>query len=554
MINYPKLKVGILSNDMLSPVWVTDALKELEKDGIVELKLIVIKDSNKRTYSKNKYVRFINGEYLLFRIYYIIDKYLANLKKHPFEKVNFKDIFPNMEILIAKTHESSFREYFEEETLNMIDNYDLDFILCRGFKILTGDILNKSKFGVLSFHHGDNLVNRGSPTLFWEMRQGEKKAGQIFQQLNEELDNGLVLEKSYTGIKSISFSKNLNAHYWKSTRILIRAITKLHLYGQEYIDSKKNLTSQKELIFYNYPIYKHPGNAVMIKFLTALVYDNIARKIKGKFIKNEIWRIMIAINNNNEVEKSLWRYKYIDIPTKGDVADPFVVYKDNKYIIYFEEWHQIRKGFISCVEIDQKGNVINYYPKVISSDYHYSFPSTYEEDGQLYIIPETSDACKIEIYLCEKFPDKFSLYAEILVGKTCYDPHIYKKDGIYYLFVNIKEHESISSYEECFLYTSINIKGPWIQHRQSPIMSDVSNARPAGSILNLNGELYRISQNCEIRYGYSITFNKIIKINENEYKEEKTSEILPFFKKNIIGVHTYNYSNGCNVIDVCVRK
>jgi hypothetical protein len=85
-------------------------------------------------------------------------------------------------------------------------------------------------------------------------------------------------------------------------------------------------------------------------------------------------------------------------------------------------------------------------------------------------------------------------------------------------------------------------------------MSDVSNARPAGSILNLNGELYRISQNCEIRYGYSITFNKIIKINENEYKEEKTSEILPFFKKNIIGVHTYNYSNGCNVIDVCVRK
>jgi hypothetical protein len=291
----------------------------------------------------------------------------------------------------------------------------------------------------------------------------------------------------------------------------------------------------------------------MLKFLSGVVYTNIARKIKGKFIKKEKWRIMIAINNINEVEKSLWRYKYLEIPTKGEVADPFVVYKENKYIIYFEEWHVIRGGFISCVEVDTKGKVLNYYPKVISADYHYSFPSTYEEDGQLYIIPETSDAGKIEIHHIEKFPDTFSLYAEILVGKTCYDPHIYKKDGIYYLFVNIKEHESISSYEECFLYTAINLKGPWIQHRQSPIMSDVSNARAAGSILNVNGIIYRLSQNCEIRYGYSINLNKIIKLNEYEYIEEKTSEILPFFKKNIIGVHTYNYTNGCNVIDVCIR-
>jgi hypothetical protein len=236
------LKVGILSNDIISPVWVTDALKELEHNGIVEVKLIIVKDPNKRSHSKSRYLRFINGKYLLFRIYYIIDKFLAKLKKHPFDKVNLKDIFPNAEIIIAKTQDSKFREYFEEETLNEIDKYDLDFILCRGFKILTGEILNKGKYGVLSFHHGDNLVNRGAPTLFWEMKQGEKKVGQIFQQLNEELDNGLVLEKSFTGIKSISFSKNLNAHYWKSTGILIRAITKLYLYGQDYIDSKKNLT------------------------------------------------------------------------------------------------------------------------------------------------------------------------------------------------------------------------------------------------------------------------------------------------------------------------
>ena len=46
---------------------------------------------------------------------------------------------------------------------------------------------------MLSFHHGDNRVNRGGPSGFWEVLNDIPSSGFIIQKLTEELDGGEVL-------------------------------------------------------------------------------------------------------------------------------------------------------------------------------------------------------------------------------------------------------------------------------------------------------------------------------------------------------------------------
>ena len=46
---------------------------------------------------------------------------------------------------------------------------------------------------MISFHHGDNRVNRGGPSGFWEVLNREPSSGFIIQKLNTELDGGSVL-------------------------------------------------------------------------------------------------------------------------------------------------------------------------------------------------------------------------------------------------------------------------------------------------------------------------------------------------------------------------
>jgi hypothetical protein len=547
-----KLKIGILTNNLVSPIWVVEALEALERDNVIEVSALIIPEEDV-VRQRGKF-KILLGSAILYRIYYLLDRFFSRVPRHPFNKVFFLDFFSEAIVVKVKTRKTRYREYFDDLSLMDIKALELDVLLCRGFTILSGDILRAAKYGVFSFHHGDNRINRGSPALFWEMYFKQKTAGVILQILTEELDNGIVLERSSTGIRSVSFSKNLSLHYWKSSKMLERSLRKLQKFGERYINDKKNSNSKNLVSFYCHPIYKHPSNNVVFFHVLGIIKTTLTKKIKSFFKSKEKWRIMISLAQDGRIETNLWKYKYLNIPSPNNVADPFVVYKDGYYYIYFEEWKLERGGFISCVKVDSVGEVLNYYKSVLSGAWHFSFPSTYEENDELYIIPEISESGKVIIYRCVNFPDQFQIHSEILTGVECFDPHIYKFGELYCLFVNQKENKDISSYEECFLYCSNSLEGPWTNELISPISSDIANSRPAGNILETNGGLFRVTQNCEERYGYAVNVNKIISMNQNHYEEESWAIIEPNFNPNIQGVHTFNTSHGCSVIDVCLKQ
>jgi methionyl-tRNA formyltransferase len=46
---------------------------------------------------------------------------------------------------------------------------ELGVLLRFGFNILSGEILTVARYGVWSYHHGDNDYYRGGPPHFWEL-------------------------------------------------------------------------------------------------------------------------------------------------------------------------------------------------------------------------------------------------------------------------------------------------------------------------------------------------------------------------------------------------
>jgi methionyl-tRNA formyltransferase len=72
-----------------------------------------------------------------------------------------------------------------------------------GSGILRGDILTLCKYGIISFHHGNNDINRGGPPGFWEVYNKEPSTGFIIQKLKNELDGGDVLFKGEIMTSSI---------------------------------------------------------------------------------------------------------------------------------------------------------------------------------------------------------------------------------------------------------------------------------------------------------------------------------------------------------------
>jgi hypothetical protein len=102
----------------------------------------------------------------------------------------------------------NFSERFSDEDVATIQSHDLDMILRFSFGIIKGEVLSAARFGVWSFHHGDEREFRGRPPGFWELDEVCPVVGAILQRLTERLDAGVVLHRGFFRRHSTFVSPN----------------------------------------------------------------------------------------------------------------------------------------------------------------------------------------------------------------------------------------------------------------------------------------------------------------------------------------------------------
>ncbi|HVH68731.1 MAG TPA: hypothetical protein VM716_12760 [Gemmatimonadales bacterium] len=545
LVTKAKLRVGLLLDSFTVPAWVYEMLVTVRQSPYAEINLIVLNDCEEPK-RRSLFARLVHGwRAIVYVAYSRLDARFFPVDPDAFERRDATELLRDVPVVRVKPHGTKHSDSFHDEDVAKIEQHKIDVLVRLGFRILRGKILQGARYGVWSYHHGDNEVNRGGPPGFWEVFQGHPVTGAILQRLTEDLDNGAILYRSFSATDRVSVRRNRNNYYWKSVSFLPRALQQLHACGG--VDVNRRFGSPRRLRFYSRPLYVTPKNGELLGLLIKQLLRYAKRKLHAVVFSDQ-WILLFDLRNGPS--ESLWRFKRMIPPRDRFWADPHVVYKDGRYHIFLEEFlYKSGKAHISLIEMDETGK---YFPpkRVLERPYHLSYPFVFEWNGTYYMIPESSANRSIEVYKCVEFPDKWEFCATLMENVSAVDATLFCDGRKWWLFANMRERAGASKMDELFLfYADTPLSTTWTPHPANPVVSDVRRSRPAGGIIEHCGQLYRPSQDCGVDYGYGVRINRIVALSETEYREEEVSSIDPGWARDLRGVHTLSHANRLTVID-----
>jgi hypothetical protein len=542
-VSQPTLRIGLLVDSLTQPRWVSKIINDIQASEFAEICLVVKNEATSESLGRfQSYWK--NRKYLLYALYNRVDNRVSLAEANAFEDVDVEQLLGDVPVLRVMPVMKKFSDWFPDDAVEQIRGYDLDVVISHGFRILRGEALRIAKYGVWSYHHGDNLVNRGGPPGFWEVLDASPISGAVLQVLSEDLDNGEVINRSWSRtVDRFSVKSSRNNLYWRSSSFVMRKLKELYESGKVSSDANTFLP------YYN-RLHKMPTNAELLPRLCQLTWSYVAQKARYSFFYDQ-WQLAYRFRNSpDDPNNTFYRFNFLVPPKDKFWADPFPVRFEDKYFVFFEEYlYKDDRAHISMIELSKSG--MSEATPVLKRDYHLSYPFMLHWNDRYYMIPETAGNKTIEVYAADRFPHEWKLETVLFEGIAARDTTLIEVDGLWWMFVAISDTEFS---DELHLYYSQSPLGPWKPHAKNPVKSDVRNSRPAGRLFYWKGDLYRPAQDSSRRYGYGMRINKVVQLTPTEFREEEVSQVLPQWRKDLRGTHTLNICDDLTIIDCLVHR
>lgn len=545
------LRVGLLLDSYVVPAWVAAILRDIADDPCAEVVLVVMHDAQPPATGQvmarpgiiGKVSRILSGQTqlskYLYQRYSEWDRHRVQLPRDPNEEVNVRAELSHVRQLDVTPITDRFFHRFHEADLEQIRAADLDVVLRFGFNIIKGSILESARYGVWSYHHGDNQHIRGGPAYFWELYRDDALSGIVLQVLSEKLDAGRILYRSYASTeRGLSMKRNGASSFWKGSSFVIRRLRQLHEHGWEWMQAE--LPTFHENPRQQGTIYRLPRNGVMLRFFASSLWRNARKRLRNRG-KIEHWFVAHRAHGGQP-------WTELKSPRNHYYADPFVVEREGRTFLFFEDYdYGTKRGNIARVEV-QSGGKVTAPRAVLDLPYHLSYPFVFEQDGTMYMIPESASNESVDLYQATNFPDEWSHVKTLRAGIRAYDVTLFIRDGVFWFFANVVDRGTASC-DELFLFHTDSLTGEWTPHPLNPIVSDVRRSRPAGKLFVRDGKLIRPSQDCSESYGGAIQLNEVLLLSKSHYAEEPVSRVDPVWMADLVGTHTINQVADLQVID-----
>ncbi|MGH2644114.1 MAG: glucosamine inositolphosphorylceramide transferase family protein, partial [Chitinophagaceae bacterium] len=387
--------------------------------------------------------------------------------------------------LMVSPEKEGLLEKYSQQACEKIIPFNLDLIIDIDHKAIYSDnILSAAKFGVWRLHFGENLIPQTGPSGFSEIINRLPFCTVLLLQFLPGQEKIFVLDKAYYN-RHWSFLKNFYDLHYAAISLLLKNLRKLLLVNPI------NATPIGHLLPPTVPGLKSKLRYFFNFYfrLATKVKEEISYKLFGT--RRECWTLFWS--QGDFFKTNINRITPQELPQDEFWADPFLYsYKNNTYV-FFENYPYKRKiGKISVGNIE-KGKVTN-VRDILVKDYHLSYPQIIEEDGQLFLLPETGKNMRIEVYKCTKFPYGWELYSTAFEGEFVADTTYFQDvNGDRWLFLN--KGGSINA--ELHIYKIDNLKlERIIPHSLNPVYIDCRKARNAGAIFMYQNEYYRPNQRC----------------------------------------------------------
>ncbi len=214
-------------------------------------------------------------------------------------------------------------------------------------------------------------------------------------------------------------------------------------------------------------------------------------------------------------------------------ADPFLIKHKNINYLFFE-LYDYNKGVIAYWPIIEG---VAFEPKIcLERPYHLSFPFLIEDEGEIYMIPETGQANCIEIYKAVSFPGKWERVKTLVKDVCAGDSVIYRRVDGYFLFTTLDgDHKPI-------VYRADTLLGKY----EKVWSSEILNSRPAGAMYEIGQKVYRPVQEGLENYGRAVIIKEV---DFFPYHEKEVAKIEPDWFPALIGCHTFNFNEDFVVVD-----
>lgn len=552
-----RLRVGLLVDSLMQPAWVVEAMRQLVAAGFADIVCVVVNEAGEsplpvRLPPVKRVKRWIENRHALaFALYQRLDARRYPPVRDPEAPEDITPVIGAPVVIRVAPRMTKHCDYFPDDAVAAIEAQSLDVLLRFGFRILKGRVLTSARHGVWSFHHGDNTINRGGPAGFWEVMEGHRATGAVLQRLTEQLDGGQVIARSFAATESLSFRRNRGTFYWVAAQLLPQTLRRLHEEGPE------RLVAPARWEAYSQRLYVAPTTGEIVRLGARLAARLVARKWRA-LVEPEQWivayRFTKGIPASNDVPDGvLYRFKELIPPRDRFWADPFPAVQDGRHFLFFEEMpFAVGRAHLSVMEIDAQGQPGP--PRIVlQRPYHLSYPHVFQWNGEWWMVPETFDEQRIELYRAESFPDRWTFHSVLLDDVLAVDATLFEHEGRWWLAfaTAVKGLEEASALH---FYHASSPLGPWEPHRYNPVKVDVRSARPAGRVFHHEGRLYRPAQDGAPRYGTGIVVHELLELTPTTFREEEVTRIWATWRPGLNGTHTINAAGGLTAIDARQRR
>src|ERR1700691_1086281 len=198
------LRIGVMVDNFEIEQAFRKVLMDIKASDFANLELVILNRQvrlpRKAVAGRfSRYLRPLQGRdsrrVLLFSLFQKFDQGQRE-DPDPLEVVDCTDILGSCKRLDVAPIADLSGGRFPPDAIAAVRSHELDVILRFGFNILRGEVLTSARYGIWSFHHGDNEFVRGVPALFWEVVEDNPCTGVTLQVLTEKLGEGLDLCKS----------------------------------------------------------------------------------------------------------------------------------------------------------------------------------------------------------------------------------------------------------------------------------------------------------------------------------------------------------------------
>lgn len=243
-------------------------------------------------------------------------------------------------------------------------------------------------------------------------------------------------------------------------------------------------------------------------------------------------------------------FTWLTPPTDRFWADPFLVVRDGRTYVFFEElFYADWRGQLLVMELDRNGPVGE--PKLVASpDYHLSWPLMVEDGGELWMFPESGATGQLERWRCVQFPDQWEPH-DVVVSLPLADPVPFQRDGQWWMLATLVSGTSTNAWDNLILLSAPELAGPWERVSEGPERLGAYGSRMAGQLLQVDGHWVRPGQDCGGRYGAGLRFFAVDEVGPNGLVERAMGKWPAIDGE--LGRHTLNRAGELWVTDRLVR-